>query len=160
MATFGIESNGMIETTAIYYNGQQVGGVKEVFINIDENGTFDGIIQYEGSDKQIHTKQIFSDYLTNIRVVEPSFTEEDAAMLRLIEVESSGTIEDAIVYQDEEAVDGIVSLFIHMKSAEKNTKGALSKLFSGRKEIPDEPEFRAEITFRYDDDSIETEAIF
>jgi hypothetical protein len=158
MATFAIESNGRLEKTAVYYNGEQLGGVKEVFLNLDEDGTFDAIIQYEGTDKQIHTKQIFEDYLENVRRVEPSFTEDEASNLHLIEVQSSGTIDDAVVFYDHEELEGIISLFIHIKGA--NTKNGIRSLFSFKKNIPEQVEFRADITFRNEDGSIDVESVF
>ena len=156
MATFSIESNGRLEKTAVYLNGEQLGGVKEVFLNLDENGAFDAIIQYEGTDKNIYSKQIFSDYLEGLRVVEPTFTEEEAEQLHLLTVESSGEIDSTIVYYDDQELEGIVSLFVHIKGTNQST--GLRSLF--RKEIPDHVEFKAEITFRNEDDSIEVERAF
>jgi hypothetical protein len=158
MATFAIESNGRLEKTAVYYNGQQLGGVKEVFLNLDEEGTFDAIIQYEGTDKEIHTKQIFVDYFDNVRLVEPSFTEEEARNLHIIEVESSGSIDDAVVFYDKEELDGIICLFIHIKGS--NAKNGIRSLFSFKKNIPEQVEFRADITFRNDDGSVDDENVF
>ncbi|MDQ1265886.1 MAG: hypothetical protein QG635_1038 [Bacteroidota bacterium] len=157
MATFSIESNGRLDKTAVYFNGEQLGGIKEVFLNLDENGTFDAVLQYEGTDKEIHTKQIFTEYLANVRVVEPTFTEEDADELRLLTVESDGEIESSEVLINDEPQEGIVSLFLHIKSA--GNKNGIRSLF-GKKNIPEEVEFRAEITYRNEDDSIETEMIF
>ena len=158
MPTFTIESNGRIEKTAIYYNGEQLGGVKEIFINLDEDGTFDAVIQYEGTDKVLYTKQIFTEYFTNSKVVEPSFTDEEAMNLRQITIESEGDIEDTMVYDGDEIIEGIVSLLIHIKGAE--TKNGLKSLFSKGSSTPDTPEFRAEITFRNEDESIETDNVF
>ena len=45
MVSISIESNGRLERTAIYYNGEQISKVKELLINIDEDGTFDSIIK-------------------------------------------------------------------------------------------------------------------
>jgi hypothetical protein len=158
MATFTLESNGMLDKTAVYYNGQQLGGIKEVYLNMDEEGTFDAVIQYEGTDKQLYTKDIFKDYLTNVRVTEPSFTEEEGQELQLLEIESSGDIESSSVFFNGDPLEGIVELFIHIKGSKNKT--GLRSLFSARREIPEEMEFKAEITFRNEDDSIETEAIF
>lgn len=158
MAGIGIESNGRIEKTAVYYNGECLKGIKELFINLDEEGTYDGIIQYEGIDKNIHTKNIFSDYMTNLQIADPPFTEEEALNLQLVEIESGGEIESTMVYQNEEPLEGIVSLFIHIKGTEN--KNSLRNLFSSRKNIPDEVQFKAQITFRNEDGSIETEDIF
>ena len=158
MATFTIESNGRIEKTAVYFNGEQLGGIKEVFLNLDEDGLFDAILQYEGTDKQIHTKQIFSEYLTNIRTVEPSFTEEEAENLISLTVESDGFIENTIVLLDVEMLEGIVSVFVHLKGVEN--KQGIRNIFKNKTYIPEIPEFRAEITFRNEDDQLEMEAIF
>lgn len=157
MATFGIESNGRLEKTAVYYNGEQVSGLKEVFINLDENGTFDAILQYEGSDKQIRTKSIFNDYLENVKIVEPSFSEEEAQNLQLFVVESDGEIENTLLFMNDEPVDGVVSLFIHIKAAESIT--GIGRLF-GKSSLPDHVEFKAEITYRNEDDSLDTEGVF
>lgn len=158
MATFTIESNGRIEKTAVYFNGEQLGGIKEVFLHLDEEGTFDAILQYEGSDKQLSTKHIFNDYLSNLRVVEPSFTEEESQQLVSLTIESDGDIENTVVLLDNEVLDGIVSIFVHLKGVESKT--GLRNIFKSKTYIPDIPEFRAEITFRNEDESLEMEAIF
>ncbi len=158
MPTFAIESNGRLEKTAIYYNGSQLGGIKEVFINLDEDGTFDAIVQYEGTDKKIYTKQIFSDYLNNIKIVEPTFTEEDATDLVLLTVESDGDIDTAEVFINDNYEEGIVELLVHIKS-DQNKKG-LKSLLSNKKVITEDVTFKSEITYRNDDDTIETEEIF
>lgn len=159
MATFGIEGNGRIEKTAIYYNGEQIGGLKELFIHIDEDGTFDSIIQYEGTDNKVYTKNIFEDHLENIKSVDPSFTEEEASMLHLFEIESDGDLENTFVYEagEDEPLEGIVSVFIHIKG--KDNKSGLKKLFN-KDNIPNQAQFKATITFREEDDSITTEDIF
>lgn len=158
MPTFAIESNGRLEKTALYYNGEQIGGIKEIFLNLDEDGTFDSIIQYEGKDQQIHTKNIFRDYLTNIKITEPSFTEDEAAELQLFEIESDGDIEDTMLYLNDENLEGVVSVLLHIKSTQE--KNSLHKFFAGKRYVPDHVEFKAEITFRNEDNSIETEEIF
>lgn len=157
MATFTIESNGRLEKTALYFNGEQIGGVKEMFLNLDEEGTFDAIIQYEGTDKNIHNKHIFNDYLEHLQIVEPTFTEEEAQSLRAFTVESDGDIEDTMVFIDDEAEEGIVSVFIHIKAA-NNPKGL--KAFFNKNNVPDHPEFKAEIVYREIDESLVTEDIF
>jgi hypothetical protein len=158
MATFSIESNGRLEKTAIYYNGEQIGGVKEIFLNLDEEGTFDAVIQYEGTDKQIYTKSIFEEYLENLRVVPPSFSEDEAEDLQMITIESNGDIESTTVLNKyDEVYEGIVSLFIHIKGTE--SPGGIRSIFS-KKSVPEAAEFVADVTFRYEDDSIETERVF
>lgn len=159
MATFAIESNGLLETTAVYYNGKQIGGLKEIFISLDEDGAFDTIIQYEGTDKQLYTKDIFNDYMDKIKVVEPSFTEEEAEELYLFVIESDGTIEQTYIYENDEPdpLEGIVSVYIHIKASE--TKSGIKSYFK-RDSLPDHPEFRAEITFREEDGTTTMESIF
>lgn len=156
MATLAIESNGRIEKTAVYYNGEQVGGLKEIFLNIDEDGTLDAVIQYEGTNSELYTKNIFEDYLDNLKVVPPSFTEEEASQLTLFVVESNGDIENTLLFINNEPLEGVVNLFLHIKSSK--AKSGISSIF--KKNIPADIEFKADITFRNDDDSIETERIF
>jgi hypothetical protein len=160
MPTFAIESNGRIEQTAIYYNGQQIKGIKEVFLNLDEEGTFDSVIQYEGSDKEIHTKHIFEERLTNVVFTEPSFSEEDIDnfQLQLLTLESQGDIDSCVVYFNDEPLDGIVSLYVHIKPTK--TKTFMEKVLKSKNSLPEHETFKAEITFRNEDDSIETEEIF
>jgi hypothetical protein len=158
MATFSIESNGLLESTALYFNGEQISGVKELFLNLDEEGTFDAIIQYTGTDNVSYTKQIFTDYLENLKTVEPSFTEEEAAQLQLFTLESNGGIDTAMLFLNEQPLDGVVSMLVHIKTGGQN-KGGIRSLFS-KPQIPEHDEFKAEITYRNEDDSLETENIF
>jgi hypothetical protein len=44
MRTISIESNGRIEKTAVYLNGEQITGIKELLLSIDEEGIFNAII--------------------------------------------------------------------------------------------------------------------
>lgn len=160
MPTFSIESNGRIEQTAVYYNGQQIKGIKEVFLNLDEEGTFDSVIQYEGSDKEIHTKHIFEERLTNVVFTEPSFSQEDIEemQLQLLTVESQGDIETCEVFHNDEPLDGIVNIYVHIKPAK--TKTFMEKVLKSKNSLPETESFKAEITFRNEDDSLETEEIF
>ncbi len=158
MATFGIESNGRLEKTAIYFNGEQLGGIKEVFLNLDETGTFDAIVQYEGQDKELYTKSIFNEYLENAKIVEPSFTEEESMELNLLEIKSDGDIESTLVFFNEEELEGLISLFVHIKGTQ--TKNSIRNIFSSKKNIPEHVEFKAEFEFRNEDGSTEVEAIF
>jgi hypothetical protein len=157
MAVFAIESNGRLEKTAIYHNGEQIAGIKELFINMDEDGTFDAIVQYEGTDKEIRSKSIFENYLDKVKVSEPSFTEEEARHLQLFAIESSGDIEDTMLFLNDEPLDGVVSVYVHIKAV-KSESGFFSKLSSNN--TPDHVEFKAQITYRNEDDSLETEDIF
>ena len=159
MATFSIESNGRLEKTAVYLNGETLGGIKEIFLNLDEDGTFDAIIQYQGNDNNIYNKSIFNDYLENIKTVDAPYTEEESDELNLLTIESNGNIENTIVLFNEQELDGLVNLFIHIKSSQAKA-GGLKSLFSGKKDVPEHVEFRAEFTFRNEDGTIETEGVF
>lgn len=158
MPTLGIESNGTIEKTAVYYNGEQLGGLRELFLNLNEDGTFDSVIVYLGSDGNEYIKNPFSDYLDNVQFREPSFTEEEASNLQLVEIESDGDIENTSVYYNSEFLDGLVALFIHIKSPAQNKSKAAS-LFKSRK-VSESSDFIANFTFRYEDGSIVTEGVF
>ena len=160
MFSFVVESNGRIEKTAVYYNGEQLGGVKEVFFHISEEGDFDAIIHYRGVDNQDYSRTIFEGTLPAIKVVEPTFTEEEAMQLRSIEIQSNGQLEDTIVYLDEEEQFGIVSVLIHIKSPTTEQKSGITGIFSKKKVLSGSAECMAEITYRNDDDTIETERIF
>ncbi|MFA5511613.1 MAG: hypothetical protein WC313_04110 [Candidatus Kapaibacterium sp.] len=158
MPTLTVESNGMIERTAVYYNGVQLARVKELYVYIDENGAFDALIQYIGTDKQEYTKQIFTDTLTNIITTEPSFTEEEASLLQNLSIESEGNVEDTYIYLNDEELEGIISMLLHIK-VNKNKTGILS--FIGKSSrFSDEIMCKSEITFRNEDDSESTERIF
>jgi hypothetical protein len=159
MPSFSIESNGRIEATTVYYNGEQLGGVREIFLNLDEDGTLDAILQYVGSDGQTYTKQIFNDHLDRIVVTEPTLTEEEARSRRLLTVDSSGDIEDTVVLLDDEMLDGLVNLMVHIKGKATGEKG-IKAFFTTKNEVPEKEEFRAEATFRNEDDSLSTERIF
>lgn len=158
MPTLSIESNGMLEKTAVYYNGSQISGIKELLVNIDEEGLFDCVIQYEGSDKKLYTKQIFTDTLTNVRTVPASFSEEEAQLLQLLTIESDGDVESSTLFLNEEPLDGVVSLYLHIK-VDKNKDG-ISSIFKKKQYNLINETFKSEITFRNEDDSLETEDIF
>ncbi len=161
MGNFSIESNGRIQNTAIYYNGEQLGGVREILLNLDEDGTFDAVIQYEGSDRVLYTKKLFVDYLEKIRTTEPAFTEEEAAGLNLLTVESNGDIEETVVLMNDAPLEGLVSLLIQIKGGSGGShSGGLRALFSGKEAQPSEELFRVEATFRNEDDSLSTENLF
>lgn len=159
MKEFSIEGNGRLEKTALYYNGEQLDKVREVFVNLDEDGTFDAVIQYIGTNGELYTKNIFIDYLENVQTEPPGFTEEDASELQIITISSDGDISNTSVYRNEEQQDGIVSVFIHIK-APNHTGGGLAAFFGGAKPISERAEFKAEITYREEDDSTTVENIF
>ncbi|MBS1537647.1 MAG: hypothetical protein JST20_07870 [Bacteroidetes bacterium] len=159
MRSFSIESNGRLENTAIYFNGEQLSGVKEIFLNLDEDGTFDAILRYEGTDKVIYTKQIFTEYFENVKVRPPSYSEDEAQNLQLLTVESDGDIRNTTVLRNDEQLDGIISLFVHLKN-NVTKDGGIKSLFSRAPESNEPTVFRAEITFRNSDDSTEVEGVF
>lgn len=144
MPEFSIESNGLLENTAVYYNGEQLRGVKEVFLNLDENGAFDAILQYQGTDDKLYTKNVLQDYLENVATTEPTFTEEEAQQMTLLMLASDGTIDTTSVILNNEEQFGVVSLLVHIKAPKEG----------------DRPEFKAEITYREEDGRLTTEGVF
>ncbi|GBD06155.1 hypothetical protein HRbin20_01757 [bacterium HR20] len=160
MATFGIESNGRLENTAVYYNGEQLAGLRQVLLNLAEDGTFDALISYRGDDGQLYTRNPFTDYLDRIRTMPPSFTEEEARSMRLLVIESDGDIEHTLVYLDDQPLDGIVQLFVNISVPDSTEQP--KKLFFRRQQpsVLDRAEFKAEITFREADGRLTTEPIF
>lgn len=159
MRTFSIESNGRIEKTALYLNGEQLSGVNEVFVHIDEDGTFDGVIEYVGTDGQVRTKQLFTDYLDKMKVTPPAFTEEDAQYLQLLTIESNGDVAETLLYYNDVPLEGVVDILLHIRRA-GNTSSMFSSLIRGKKNIPDNEAFRAEIMFRNENDTLELETLF
>lgn len=160
MASFSIESNGRLENTTVYYNGEQLGGVREVFLNLDEDGTFDAILQYVGSNGETYTKQIFEDHLENLVVTEPSLTEEEALSRRILTIDSDGDIADTLVLLDDEPLDGMTNLLVHIKGSAKTGERGIRALFKTKEVVSESIEFRAEATYREDDDTLSTEKIF
>lgn len=158
MKELTVESNGRLGKTAIYLNGEQLAGLKELFLNLDEDGTFDSIIKYVDADDEEFTKNIFADNLTGLQVQEPTFTEEEAEELEELTIESDGFIENTIVSWDEEEQEGVVSLLVHIKVPAKEKKG-LTNFFSKAKTIEDSV-CKAQIVYRNEDDSLETETVF
>jgi len=160
MREFSIESNGSLEKTAIYFNGEQLSGVRQVMLHISEHGDFDTILVYEGSDKQIYTKNIFTDYLDNIKKVPPTFSEEEAQYLRLLTVQSDGDINNTMVYIDDQPQEGIVDLLVHIERGAPAQKSGFG-LFGRKDDALGVPStFRAEIQYRNNDDTLSTESIF
>lgn len=141
MPELSIESNGRIENTAVYYNGEQLGGVRELMLNLEENGTFDAILTYTDENGQVVTRNVMSDLLEGLQTRDPSFSREEAESMRLLTIASEGDIESTIVSIDGNEQFGIVSLYLHLKA-------------------PPETTFRAEVTYREDADRLTTESIF
>lgn len=160
MAEFSIEGNGRLEKTAVYYNGEQLDGVREIFLNIDEQGTFDAMLMYVGTDGRSYTKNIFADYLENIRTEPPGFSEEEARQLSMLTVISDGDLESTVLVRNNEEQVGVVSLFVHIKAPSVPEGGSLRAFFGGSKQIPDATEFRAEIVYREDNGQLTTEGVF
>lgn len=161
MPVFEIESNGLIESTLVHYNGRQIAGLKEIFLNLDEDGTFDSVIKYTGTDGNLYTKNIFSDFLTNLKTTDPTMTEEEAFNLRPLTIESNGEIHNTIVAIDDFEQDGIVNLFVHIVAPDIQKKSGFSLFGKKNEEVaPNNGNFIAEITYRNEDESIETEKIF
>lgn len=144
MPEFSIESNGMLENTVVYYNGEQLRGVKEVFLNLDEEGAFDAILQYQGTDDQLYTKNVLVDFLENVATTDPTFTEEEAQQMTQLMLASDGSLETTSVILNNEEQVGVVSLLVHIKAPLEG----------------DRPEFKAEITYREEDGRLTTEGVF
>lgn len=160
MPEFSIEGNGRLERTAIYYNGQQLDKVREVFIHISEEGEFDALIMYIGSDGQQYSKNIFTDYLDGIQTEPPGFTEDEAASLQMLTVDSDGSLESTLLLRNNEEQQGVVRLYVHIKAPTVEEGRGLRSWFGGKKNIPERAEFAAEITYREIDGSLTTEGVF
>lgn len=158
MPSLGIESNGSIEKTAVYFNGKQIGGIREIFLNLSEDGTFDSLIVYRSKNGEEIIRNPFTDYLDNIEFREPLFTEDEARNLHLLEIESDGDIQNTLVYYDNQVLEGLVSLFIHIKAPV--VKKSLIHSLLGKEKYIENTKFKATFTFRFEDDRIETEEIF
>lgn len=160
MRELSIESNGSLEKTAVYLNGEQLGGIHQMMLHISEDGDFDTILVYEGADKQMYTKHLFTDYLDNIKKVPPTFTEEEAEFLRLLTITSDGNLENTMVYINDEPQDGIVDLIIQIQRGTPAQRGGIGAMFKKQQDTGERPVFRAEIQYRNEDDSISTEQVF
>ncbi len=156
MRTVAIESNGFIERTAVYINGQCVGGIRELMIHLTENGDFDSVIVYKGTDGKEYSKELLVDYLENLPILPPPFTGEEAQSLNLLEIETDGDIESTVVFWNGEPLTGIVDLLIHIR--ESGRPSSWPKLLRNDSDSSDI--FIAEITFREEDGSLTTEKIF
>jgi hypothetical protein len=159
MREFSIESNGTLERTALYFNGEQIGGVRQLMLHISEQGDFDTIVVYEGTDKNIYTKNFFTDYLDNIKKSEPSFSEEDAEHLRLLVVQSDGNLESTMVYIDDVPQDGIVDLLVHIERGDAPQTSGFA-MFKKQTAPSTGATFRAEVQYRNQDDTLSTESVF
>jgi len=163
MASLSIESNGRLERTLIYYNGEQIAKVKELLIHIDEDGTFESVIKYEGKTGVIQTKQIFDDYLQDLITLEPSLTEEEAQGLHLLTIESDGTLNNTMVFINDVPQEGLCNLFLQLQGnseTEEEDKSFFSWLKEDKNKKFINSSFKAEITYRYEDNNTETQNIF
>jgi hypothetical protein len=160
MPELSIEGNGRLERTAIYYNGQQLDKVREIFIHISEDGDFDALIMYVGSDGQHYTKNLFADYLDSVLTEPAGFTHEEAASLQMLTLESDGTLELTQLFRNGEQQEGVVRLYVHIKAPTVEEGRGLRSWFGGSKNIPERVEFAAEITYRELDGSLTTEGVF
>lgn len=158
MKSLSIVSNGRLEKTAIYLNGEQLSGIKEIFLDLNEDGTFNSIIKYVGIDKKEYIRNVFDDELSLLQVTEPSFTDEELESLQMLTIESDGDISNSYVYWNEEEQGGIVSVFIHIKAHTKEKKSVIN-LF-GKDKVYADSVCSAEITFREEDDSLTIEKVF
>lgn len=160
MRTISIESNGRIEKTAIYVNGEQVSGIRELLVSIDEEGTFNTIISFEDQTGIIHTKNLFTDDLSLLRRKDASFTIEDSLQLKVFTIESDGDLENTSLYMNDEFIEGVFSILIHLKAnSHKQKQTFLSSLFNN-KQLASEIYFQTEIVYRNSDDSHSIESIF
>ncbi|TAE28620.1 MAG: hypothetical protein EAZ92_07980 [Candidatus Kapaibacterium sp.] len=158
MRELSIESNGSLEKTAVYINGEQISGIHQLMLHINEDGDFDTILVYEGTDKQMYTKNLFADYLDNIKKVPPTFTEEEAQYLRLLTVTSDGDLANTLVYINEEEQIGLTDLLVQVQRGSQAQKSLTS--FFKKQEPAERPVFRAEAQYRNEDNTISTELIF
>jgi hypothetical protein len=160
MVELSVESNGRIEKTAVYINGEQIGGIKELMVHISEEGDFDGVLVYEGTDKIVRTKSVFSEYLDGLRTVEPTFNEEEAQYLNLLTIQSEGVLENTFVLINDAEQEGITDLFLHIRRGDAPESSFWSRL---RGQVPQRGEgatFRAELTYREAHGALTTENVF
>jgi hypothetical protein len=161
MRAVTVESNGRLEKTAVYVGGEQLAGIRELLIHLDEDGTFDAYLEYEGSDGVVRNKEVFGEYLEGLRTRPPAFSEEEARSLRRLTIESDGTIGNTIVAVDDEVLDGLIRLFVHLKGRGAGAApSGLARFFGSKEPAPAANAFRAEATFRYEDGSERTEEVF
>ena len=160
MRTISIESNGRIEKTAVYLNGEQIAGIKELLLSIDEEGIFNAIISFTTSSGTVLTKQLFTDDLSQLQRRGAAFSEDEAMDLRSLAVESDGTLDNTSVFMNNEFIDGIVSIMVHIMIDSVQKRGnVFSKIFS-KNQSYSETRFLSEIVLRNLDGSESIESIF
>ncbi|MCE2755719.1 MAG: hypothetical protein LW818_06995 [Ignavibacteriae bacterium] len=160
MRTISIESNGRIEKTAVYLNGEQITGIKELLLSIDEEGIFNAIISFTSSSGTLLTKQLFTDDLSQLQRREAAFSEDEAMDLRSMAIESDGTLDNTSVFMNNEFIDGIVSIMVHiMIDSVQKRENVFTKIFS-KNQSYSETRFISEIVLRNPDGSESIESIF
>ncbi|MFZ9976737.1 MAG: hypothetical protein ACO3GR_01455 [Candidatus Kapaibacteriota bacterium] len=160
MRTISIESNGRLEKTAVYVNGEQVTGIRELLLSIDEEGTFNAIVSFVSTSGILLTKQVFTDDLSQLQRREAAFSEVEAMDLRSFAIESDGTLDNTSIFMNNEFIDGIISIMIHITiEASQPMKGMFTKLFSKNSTLS-QTRFITEIVLRNPDGSELIESIF
>jgi len=160
MRTISIESNGRLEKTAVYVNGEQVTGIRELLLSIDEEGTFNAIVSFVSTSGILLTKQVFTDDLSQLQRREVAFSEEEAMDLRSFAIESDGTLDNTSIFMNNEFIDGIISIMIHITiETSQPKKGMFTKLFSKNSTLS-QTRFITEIVLRNPDGSELIESIF
>jgi len=159
MRTITIESNGRLERTAIYVNGEQVTGVRELLISIDEEGTFNSIISFiDGRGIQV-TKQLFTDDISQLQRKDAAFTSEESSQLQSFSIESDGELEQTSLFMNDEFVEGVISIMIHIKIETSQPSSSLFSLFKKHRNVHQNL-FQTEIVFRNSDGTQSVETIF
>ncbi|NBO70714.1 hypothetical protein EBV26_09570 [bacterium] len=160
MRTVTIESNGRIEKTAIYINGEQITGIKELLIAIDEESNFNAIISFEDNIGNVHTKQLFTDDLSSLKRKDPTFSMEDSEYLQSFTIESNGDLQETSLFIKDEFIEGVISILIHIKVDIQDSKtGFLSSIFDKKPKFTNTM-FSNEIVFRNPDGTQSIETIF
>ena len=86
------------------------------------------------------------------------FSEEEAMDMQLLTIESSGDIEETHILMNNENLDGIMSLMIHLKIDKIQNNGVFG--FFKKNDSIGTTSFKAEIEFRNQDGSTSIEGIF
>jgi hypothetical protein len=149
MRTLDIWSNGLIHQTILCFNSQQLVGVREFLLDLNEDGTFRVLINYEGADGEFRVKNPFTDHLVSLRTT--SLADDDVPR-SVLTIESNGTIESTAISFNQQELSGVVSLLIYMRRVRE---GVIHWLRHG-----DRDEFVSEITFREADGRLTQEVLF
>jgi len=148
LRTLEIRSSGRLENTTVHLNGEQIVGVRELFLNLKEDGTFDNWITYESTSNEILSKELFREYLADLNVNAEGFAAAGASLV----FESDGNIDGTTIWRNEQRLDGLVEIFVYLRNVKTGW-------FKWRRD-GQEDEFRAEAQFRNQDGSINGETIF